>query len=92
MAIEIEAQTLTELEEALSAGARVVLLDNIDNDTLRQAVAINAGRARLEASGDVKLDGVRAIGETGVDYISTSQITMAAQSLDLGLDVEIEVA
>ena len=89
VAIEIEVQNLAELEEALAAGAQIVLLDNMDNQTLRQAVAINAGRARLEASGGVKLDRVRAIGETGVDYISTSQITMAAQPLDLGLDVEI---
>jgi nicotinate-nucleotide pyrophosphorylase (carboxylating) len=89
VAIEIEVQTLAELEEALAAGARVVLLDNMDNATLRQAVTINAGRAKLEASGGVKLDRVRSIGETGVDYISTSQITMAAQPLDLGLDVEI---
>ena len=90
VAIEIEVQTLAELEEALAAGARIVLLDNMDNQTLRQAVAINAGRARLEASGGVRLDRVRSIAETGVDYISTSQITMAAQPLDLGLDVEID--
>ena len=90
VAIEIEVTTLAELEEALAAGARVVLLDNMDNEMLRQAVAINAGRAKLEASGGVKLDRVRSIGETGVDYISTSQITMAAKPLDLGLDVVVE--
>lgn len=89
VAIEIEVGSLAELEEALAAGARIVLLDNMDNETLRQAVAINAGRARLEASGGVKLDRVRSIGETGVDYISTSQITMGAKPLDLGLDVTI---
>jgi nicotinate-nucleotide pyrophosphorylase (carboxylating) len=89
VAIEIEVASLAELEEALKAGARIVLLDNMDNETLRQAVAINAGRARLEASGGVKLDRVRAIAETGVDYISTSQITMGATPLDLGLDVTI---
>lgn len=89
VAIEIEVTDLAELEEALAAGARVVLLDNMDNETLRRAVAINAGRAKLEASGGVKLDRVHSIGETGVDYISTSQITMAAKPLDLGLDVEI---
>ncbi len=89
VAIEIEVTTLAELEEALEAGARIVLLDNMDNDTLRQAVALNAGRAKLEASGGVKLDRVRSIGETGVDYISTSQITMGAKPLDLGLDVVI---
>jgi len=89
VAIEIEVTTLAELEEALAAGARVILLDNMSNELLRQAVAINAGRARLEASGGVKLERVRSIGETGVDYISTSQITMAAKPLDLGLDVVV---
>ena len=90
VAIEIEVTDLSELEEALAAGARIVLLDNMDNEMLRRAVTINAGRARLEASGGVKLDRVRSIGETGVDYISTSQITMAAKPLDLGLDVVVE--
>lgn len=89
VAIEIEVQTLDELEEALAAGARVILLDNMDNDMLRAAVSINAGRAKLEASGGVKLDRVRSIAETGVDYISTSQITMGAKPLDIGLDVTI---
>ncbi|MCP8884180.1 carboxylating nicotinate-nucleotide diphosphorylase [Devosia sp. XJ19-1] len=89
VAIEIEVTTLAELEEALAAGARIIMLDNMDNDTLRDAVAINAGRARLEASGGVKLERVRSIAETGVDYISTSQITMGAKPLDLGLDVMI---
>lgn len=89
VSIEIEVQTLAELEEALAAGARIVLLDNMDNDLLRQAVAINAGRAKLEASGGVQLDRVRSIAETGVDYISTSQITMGSKPLDLGLDVTI---
>lgn len=89
VAIEIEVTTLDELQEALAAGARVIMLDNMSNDLLREAVAINQGRARLEASGGVKLDRVRSIAETGVDYISTSQITMGAKPLDLGLDVTI---
>jgi len=89
VAIEIEVTTLAELEEALAAGARIVMLDNMDNDLLSQAVKMNAGRAKLEASGGVKLDRVRSIAETGVDYISTSQITMGATPLDLGLDVTI---
>lgn len=89
VAIEIEVTTLGQLEEVLEAGASIVLLDNMDNAMLTKAVAINAGRARLEASGGVKLDRVRSIAETGVDYISTSQITMAAPPLDLGLDVVI---
>ncbi len=90
VAIEIEVTTLAELEEALAAGARIIMLDNMDNDTLREAVAINGGRAKLEASGGVKLDRVRSIAETGVDFISTSQITMGATPLDLGLDVVIQ--
>jgi nicotinate-nucleotide pyrophosphorylase len=89
VAIEIEVTTLEELAQALEAGARVVLLDNMDNETLKKAVALNAGRAKLEASGGVKLDRVRSIAETGVDYISTSQITLSAPPLDLGLDVVI---
>lgn len=89
VAIEIEVTSLEELREALEAGARVIMLDNMDNDVLRQAVAINAGRAKLEASGGVHLERVRSIAETGVDYISTSQITMGARPLDLGLDVTI---
>ncbi|GLQ55205.1 carboxylating nicotinate-nucleotide diphosphorylase [Devosia nitrariae] len=90
VAIEIEVTTLTELKEALDAGARAVLLDNMSIETLTRAVAINAGRAKLEASGGVKLEQVRAIAETGVDYISTSQITLSAPPLDLGLDVTIQ--
>ncbi|HEY0919332.1 carboxylating nicotinate-nucleotide diphosphorylase [Devosia sp.] len=89
VAIEIEVDSLTGLEEALDAGAGIVLLDNMDNATLSEAVARNRGRAILEASGGVTLARVRSIAETGVDYISTSQITMGARPLDLGLDVEL---
>src|SRR5690606_30573305 len=89
VAIEIEVTSLNELREALDAGATVVLLDNMDVSTLREAVALTAGRATLEASGGVTLERVRAIAETGVDFISTSQITMGAKPLDLGLDVVI---
>ena len=89
VAIEIEVDSLEQLAEVLEAGAAIVLLDNMDDATLKQAVAINKGRARLEASGNVRLDRVGAIAATGVDYISTSQITVAAPPLDLGLDVQI---
>lgn len=91
MAIEIEVDTLAQFEEALDAGARVVLLDNMDTATLAEAVRINDGRAVLEASGNVRLETVPAIAATGVDYISTSRITMAAPPLDIGLDIEISV-
>lgn len=89
VAIEVEVDTLEQLAEALDAGATIVLLDNMDNDELAQGVKLAAGRARLEASGNVTLERVRSIAETGVDYISSSRITMAASPVDLGLDIEI---
>lgn len=89
VAIEVEVDNLDQLAEALEAGATAVLLDNMDNDTLREAVTINAGQAKLEASGGVTLEQVRGIAETGVDFISTSKITMASMPLDLGLDIDI---
>lgn len=90
VAIEIEVTSLDELAEVLDAGATIVMLDNMDNQLLRAAVKFNDGRARLEASGGVTLERVRGIAETGVDFISSSQITMGARPLDLGLDVEIQ--
>ena len=91
VAIEIEVDTLEQFAEALEAGAEAVLLDNMDNEKLRHAVAMNSGRARLEASGGVTLDRARGgIAETGVDYISSSRITMAAIPLDIGLDIAIK--
>lgn len=90
VAIEIEVTSLDELGEVLEAGATIVMLDNMDNNLLRAAVKLNGKRARLEASGGVTLERVRGIAETGVDYISSSQITMGAKPLDLGLDVEIQ--
>lgn len=89
VAIEVEVDTLDQLTEAVEAGATAVLLDNMDVETLAEAVRRTAGRAVLEASGGVTLERVRAIAETGVDYISTSRITMAAPPLDIGLDVEV---
>lgn len=84
--IEIEVDTLKGLEDALAAGADVILLDNMSVDDMKQAVAINRGRAILEASGNVTLATVRAIAETGVDIISSGAITHSAPVLDLGLD------
>ncbi|WP_196259104.1 carboxylating nicotinate-nucleotide diphosphorylase [Pelagibacterium limicola] len=89
VAIEVEVDTLDQLQEALGAGAAAVLLDNMDDETLARAVALTGGRAKLEASGNVTLERVRAIARTGVDYISSSKITMGAPPLDLGLDIEI---
>jgi nicotinate-nucleotide pyrophosphorylase (carboxylating) len=91
--VEIEVDTLEQFETVLAEGADVCLLDNMGPETLREAVAMNNARDRgpitLEASGNVNLDTIRAIAETGVDYISTSKITMAAPTLDIGLDMAI---
>jgi nicotinate-nucleotide pyrophosphorylase (carboxylating) len=83
--IQIEVETLTQLEEALSAGATMILLDNMDLDQMRQAVAINQGRGLLEASGGVRLETVRAIAETGVDRISIGTLTKDVRAIDLSL-------
>ncbi len=84
--IEVEVDSLAQLEEALALGVRAVLLDNMPPPVLRQAVALAKGRATLEASGNVTLGSVRAIAETGVDYISSGAITHSAANLDIGLD------
>jgi len=83
--IQIEVESLDELREALNAGARLILLDNFDLDAMRAAVAINAGRAELEASGGVNLQTVRDIAETGVDRISIGGLTKDVQAVDLSM-------
>jgi nicotinate-nucleotide pyrophosphorylase (carboxylating) len=84
--IEVEADRLEQLEEALALGIDRILLDNMSLDDLRRAVALSKGKAVLEASGNVTLATVRAIAETGVDYISSGAITHSAPNLDIGLD------
>ena len=87
MAVEIEVDTLAQLEEALATGgASAVLLDNMDNATLVKAVEMVSGRMTTEASGNVKLDRIASIAATGVDYISSGALTHSAQTVDLGLD------
>ncbi|HTH94830.1 MAG TPA: carboxylating nicotinate-nucleotide diphosphorylase [Rhodocyclaceae bacterium] len=83
--IEVEVETFAELEEALACGATMILLDNMDLDQMREAVRVNAGRAKLEASGGVRLDTVRAIAETGVDRISIGSLTKDLHAIDLSL-------
>ena len=85
--IELECDTLEQVSEALEAGVEAILLDNISIDDLRAAVALAGGRARLEASGGVTLDNVRAIAETGVDEISVGALTHSARSLDVSLEL-----
>jgi nicotinate-nucleotide pyrophosphorylase (carboxylating) len=86
--IEIEVETLVQLEEALQAGARMVLLDNMDVATLRQAVAMNARRAVLEVSGGVNLSTVREIAATGVDRISIGALTKDVRAVDFSMRFE----
>lgn len=87
MAVEIEVDRLDQLAEVLAiGGAQVVLLDNMDNDMLREAVAMVAGRIRTEASGNVTLDRIASIAATGVDYISSGALTHSARTVDVGLD------
>lgn len=84
--VEIEVDTLAQLEEALAQGADVVLLDNMPPADLLQAVAMARGRAVTEASGGITLETVRAVAEAGVDIISVGALTHSVTALDLGLD------
>jgi len=86
--VAVEAQSLDQVREAAEAGADTVLLDNMDTDTLREAVALTAGRAATEASGGVTLETVRAIAETGVDFISVGALTHSVRALNLSLEVD----
>jgi nicotinate-nucleotide pyrophosphorylase (carboxylating) len=89
--IEIEVDSLAQLQEVLSAGgADVVLLDNMDVATLRQAVEMVGGRLITEASGGIALDTVAAIAETGVDYVSSGALTHSAPNLDVALDIDVD--
>jgi nicotinate-nucleotide pyrophosphorylase (carboxylating) len=83
--VQIEVENLDELESALAAGAAMILLDNFSLDMLRAAVRLNAGRALLEASGNVTLETIRAIAETGVDRISVGALTKDVKALDLSM-------
>jgi len=86
--VEIECDTLEQVTEALAAGADAILLDNMTPDEVRAAVGLAGGRARLEASGGVTLENVRAIAETGVDEISVGALTHSARSLDVSLELK----
>jgi nicotinate-nucleotide pyrophosphorylase (carboxylating) len=84
--IEVEARTLAQVEEALNSGVTRILLDNMSVDLMAEAVRLCAGRAQLEASGNVNLETVRNIADTGVNYISIGALTHSARALDLSFD------
>ena len=88
--IEIEVDTLEQLDEALAGGAEAVLLDNMRPSELREAVRRVGGRAKLEASGGITLESVREIAEAGVEFVSSGWITHSAPALDFGLDLRAQ--
>ncbi|WP_020077283.1 carboxylating nicotinate-nucleotide diphosphorylase [Cryocola sp. 340MFSha3.1] len=88
--LEVEVDRIDQIEPVLAAGVDTIMLDNFTLDELREGVALVAGRAIVEASGNVSLPTVRAIAETGVDVISSGALTHSVRSLDLGLDVVVE--
>lgn len=87
--VEVECDRLDQVREAVEAGADMILLDNMDAATMREAVRIVAGRVPLEASGGITFDTIREKAESGVDYISVGRITQSSPAADIGLDVTI---
>jgi nicotinate-nucleotide pyrophosphorylase (carboxylating) len=86
--IEVECENTGQVQAALDAGADIIMFDNMSVPNLREAVSLVDGRAVTEASGGVRLDTVRAIAETGIDWISVGALTHSAKALDLALDFE----
>ena len=87
--IEVEADTLDEVAEAANCGVEHIMLDNMSNDEMKKAVAINAGRAKLEASGGITLKRLASIGQIGVDFVSSGALTHSVRSMDISLDIEV---
>nr|WP_232470312.1 carboxylating nicotinate-nucleotide diphosphorylase [Methylococcus sp. BF19-07] len=87
--IEVEVENFLELEQALAAGADRIMLDNFELDALSKAVAVAAGRAELEVSGNIDLDSIRAVAETGVDFISVGGLTKHLRAIDLSLRIAV---
>ena len=88
--LEIEVDSLAQLEEALSAGAELILLDNFSVEDLQKAVAITEGRSQLEASGGLTLANARAVAQTGVDFLAVGALTHSSSALDIGADLSAE--
>jgi nicotinate-nucleotide pyrophosphorylase (carboxylating) len=87
--IQVEVDSIEQIEEALTAGADRLLLDNMDPATLKKAVKVVAQRVPLEASGGVRLETIRAIAETGIDFVSVGRITQSAPAVDIGMDYKL---
>ncbi|WP_010196286.1 nicotinate-nucleotide diphosphorylase, partial [Pseudomonas amygdali] len=87
--VEVEVESLSELKQALDAGADIIMLDELSLDDMREAVRLTAGRARLEASGGINDDTLRVIAETGVDYISIGAMTKDVKAVDLSMRLSL---
>ena len=87
--IEVEADTLDEVAEAAGCGVEHIMLDNMSNDDMKKAVAIVAGRAKLEASGGITIKRLASIGQIGVDFVSSGALTHSVRSMDISLDIEV---
>jgi nicotinate-nucleotide pyrophosphorylase (carboxylating) len=85
--IEVETKTLDEVREALAAKTDVIMLDNMSVETMKEAVKLISGKALVEASGNVTLDTIRAIAETGVDFISSGSLTHSAPAADISMKI-----
>ena len=88
--IEVEADCLEEVAEAAETGVEYIMLDNMDNETMKKAVEIVNGRARLEASGGITIERLKSIGEIGVDFVSSGALTHSVKAADISLDIEVE--
>ena len=87
--IEVETRSLDDLREALAVGADVIMLDNMDCPTMAEAVKINAGRAKLEASGNITLDNIAEVAKTGVDIISLGALTHSVKAFDISMRIDL---
>ena len=88
--LEVEVDNLEQLHEALACDVPMILLDNFSLEHMREAVRINGGRAKLEASGGLTVDNARAVAETGVDYLAVGALTHSSVSLDIGADLRVD--
>ncbi|HIQ53855.1 MAG TPA: nicotinate-nucleotide diphosphorylase (carboxylating), partial [Pseudomonas pachastrellae] len=88
--VEVEVESLDELKQALAAGADIVMLDELSDDDMRTAVKLNAGRAKLEASGGITEKTLRSVAETGVDYISIGSMTKDVKAVDLSMRLRFQ--
>ncbi len=88
--VEVEVDSLNELDEALRSGAEYILLDNMSNEQMAEAVRITAGKSKLEASGNVTLTRIASIAETGVDFVSSGALTHSVKSADISMDIVLE--